>query len=133
MTNPDFSKYKILIVEDDPVCSLYLKDLLEDTGANVIAVGNASDAIFAVHHNSDIDVILMDFQLPDMSGWQATRIIKKVKKNMPVIFQSAYAFDSYIKKSYESGGDFFIAKPIDTDLLFDYIVKAIQKYHPSEE
>lgn len=128
MEYPDFSRHTILIVEDDPVSTLFLKDVLEDTGAKVLDVANASDAIFAVHQNNDIDVVLMDIQLPDMSGWQATRIIKKVKKNLPIIFQSAYAFDAYVKKSFEAGGDFFIAKPINTEQLFDYIRQAIEKY-----
>lgn len=128
MNYPDFSKHTILIVEDDPVSTLFLKDVLEDTGAQVLNVENASDAIFAVHQNPEIDVVLMDIQLPDMSGWQATRIIKKVKKNMAIIIQSAYAFESYVKKSFESGCDFFISKPIDTNLLFDYIQKALEKY-----
>jgi len=77
MEYPDFGRHTILIVEDDPVSTLFLKDVLEDTGAKVLDVANASDAIFAVHQNNDIDVVLMDIQLPDMSGWQATRIIKK--------------------------------------------------------
>jgi CheY-like chemotaxis protein len=128
MEYPDFSQHTILIVEDDPVSTLFLKDVLEDTGARVLDVDNASDAIFTVHQNCDIDLVLMDIQLPDMSGWQATRIIKKVKKNLPIIFQSAYAFDSYVKKSMEAGGDFFIPKPIDTDLLFDYMKQAFAKY-----
>lgn len=130
MEYPDFSRHTILIVEDDPVSTLFLKDVLEDTGAKVLDVANASDAIFAVHQNSDIDVVLMDIQLPDMSGWQATRIIKKVKKDLPIIFQSAYAFESYVKKSFEAGGDFFIAKPINTETLFNYIRQALDKYKP---
>jgi CheY-like chemotaxis protein len=60
-----------------------------------------------------------------MNGWQATRILKKVKKNIPVIVQSAFALDSHIKKSYEAGCDYFISKPIDRDLLFGFIEKAI--------
>lgn len=129
MNSPDYSNKTILIVEDDPVSAMYLKDVLDDTGAKVIHVANASDAIYAAHENKDIDVILMDIQLPDMSGWQATRIIKKVKKNLPIIIQSAYAFDSYIKKSQEAGCDYFIAKPVEADMLFEYIDKVLEQYN----
>jgi len=128
MDCPDYSKHTFLIVEDDPVSAMFLKDVLDDTGAKVVHVSNASDAIYSAHENKDIDVILMDIQLPDMSGWQATRIIKKVKKNIPIIVQSAYAFDSYIKKSHEAGCDFFIAKPVEPEVLFEYIDKVLGMY-----
>jgi two-component system, cell cycle response regulator DivK len=129
MDCPDYSKNTILIVEDDPVSAMYLSDVLDDTGAKVILVTNASDAIYTAHENKEIDVILMDIQLPDMSGWQATRIIKKVKKNLPIIIQSAYAFESYIKKSQEAGCDYFIAKPVEPEMLYEYINKVFELYH----
>lgn len=128
MEGLDLSNKTVLIVEDDEIGARYLMDLLEDTHAKTIHVANVSEAIYAVHENKEIDLILMDIQLPDMNGWQATRIIKKVKKNMPIIIQSAYAFDSYVKKSMEAGCDFFIAKPIEPDRLFEYIERAIEKY-----
>lgn len=129
MNYPNYVNRTFLIVEDDEMSAMFLKDLLEETGARVLRVSNASDAIYATHENKDIDAILMDIQLPDMSGWQATRIIKKVKKNLPIIIQSAYAFDSYIKKSKEAGCDYFVAKPIESDILFDYINKSFVDYN----
>lgn len=120
---PDLKKKTILVVEDDEMSAKFLVELFEETGAQMILVDNASDALFAVHKNKNIDLVLMDIQLPDMNGWQATRIIKKVKKNLPVIVQSAYALESHIKKSYEAGCDYFVPKPIDCDLLFQYVQK----------
>ncbi len=130
MGSLDLTNKTVLIVEDDEMSARYLMDLLEETNAKLLHVTNISDAIYAVHENKAIDIILMDIQLPDMNGWQATRIIKKVKKNMPIIIQSAYSFDSYIKKSMEAGCDFFISKPVDADLLFNYIERALEKYQP---
>jgi two-component system cell cycle response regulator DivK len=124
MSYPDYSNKIFLLVEDDELSAMFLKDILEETGATVLRSVNASDAIMLAHQNKMIDLVLMDIQLPDMNGWQATRILKKVKKSLPVIIQSAYAFDSYIKKSKEAGCDYFIAKPIDVDILFDIISKA---------
>ena len=124
----DLTNKTVLIVEDDEMSAMYLSDLLEETGANIIHVVNVSDAIYAVHENKSINIILMDIQLPDMNGWQATRIIKKVKKNMPIIIQSAYSFDSYVKKSMEAGCDFFISKPVDSEKLFNYMEQALEKY-----
>jgi len=126
MNIPDCSDKVFLIVEDDDMSATFLKELLEDTGAEIIVVSNATDAIMEAHQNKNLNLVLMDIQLPDMNGWQATRIIKKVKKNLPIIVQSAYAFDTYIQKSKEAGCDYFISKPIDADLLFGYISKLFE-------
>jgi two-component system cell cycle response regulator DivK len=117
----------ILVVEDDEMSARYLVELLGDAGAIVTHVDSATDAIFAANSNKAIDLILMDIQLPDMNGWQLTRILKKVNKNIPIIVQSAFSLESHIKKSYEAGCDFFISKPIDSDLLFDLIAKAMSQ------
>jgi two-component system cell cycle response regulator DivK len=125
ITVPDLKKKTILIVEDDEMSAKFLVELFEETGAQMITVDNASDALFTIHKNKNIDLVLMDIQLPDMNGWQATRIIKKVKKNLPVIVQSAYALESHIKKSFEAGCDYFVSKPINSDILFQYVQKVL--------
>jgi two-component system cell cycle response regulator DivK len=124
---PDYSNKVFLLVEDDEQSALFIKDLLEETGATILHSSNASDAIMIAHQNKAIDLVLMDIQLPDMNGWQATRILKKVKKTMPIIIQSAFAMESYIKKSQEAGCDYFISKPIDIDILFEKIELAFSK------
>jgi two-component system, cell cycle response regulator DivK len=129
MEFPDYSDKVFLVVEDDDLSAIYLKDLLEDTGAQVIVVSNAADAVMEAHQNKNINMVLMDIQLPDMSGWQATRILKKVKKNLPIIIQSAYAFDSHIQKSKEAGCDFFIGKPIESDALLKCVAKLFADYN----
>jgi CheY-like chemotaxis protein len=116
----------VLIVEDDEMNATYLMELMEEKGAKSIHVDNASDAIYSVSENKNIALVLMDIQLPDMNGWQATKIIKKVNKDLPVIIQSAFSMDSHVRKSMEAGCDFFIAKPVDSRLLFDMIKKVIQ-------
>jgi CheY-like chemotaxis protein len=121
----NFKNRSVLIVEDDEVSAQFLIELLEDTQAIVTHVINASDAIDLVNKHGSYDVILMDIQLPDMNGWQATKIIKKINKNIPIITQSAFAMEAYAKKSSEAGCDYFISKPIDCELLFNYMHKAI--------
>jgi two-component system, cell cycle response regulator DivK len=126
MEIPDFKNRTILIVEDDEMCASFLTEILEITGASLIHAENASDAIYFVHDNNLIDIVLMDIQLPDMNGWQATKIIKKVKKELPVVIQSAFSLETHIKKSIEAGCDFFVPKPIDVNKLYDIMAKAIQ-------
>jgi len=126
MEIPDFKNRTILIVEDDEMCASFLTEILEITGASLIHAENASDAIYFVHDNNLIDIVLMDIQLPDMNGWQATKIIKKVKKELPVVIQSAFSLETHVKKSIEAGCDFFVPKPIDINKLYDVMAKAIQ-------
>jgi len=126
MEIPDFKNRTILIVEDDEMCASFLTEILEITGASLIHAENASDAIYFVHDNNLIDIVLMDIQLPDMNGWQATKIIKKVKKELPVVIQSAFSLETHVKKSIEAGCDFFVPKPIDINMLYDVMEKAIQ-------
>ena len=117
---------KILIVEDDEVSAQYLMELLEDTQAELIHVFNGSDAISLINEKIQFDLILMDIQLPDMNGWQVTKIVKKINKNIPIIVQSAYAMETFRSKSEEAGCDYFISKPVDSLLLFKYIKKSLK-------
>jgi len=114
----------ILIVEDDYVCSQLIKELLIDTQATILHALTAAKAVETVAQNRKIDLVLMDIQLPDMNGLQASTSIKNINKSIPIIIQTAYAFESYMKKSKEIGVDSYILKPIDPQKLFD----AIKKY-----
>ena len=72
------------------------------------------------------DLILMDIRMPDMNGLDATRIIKEVNHDVPVIALSAYAFDENIKEAKEAGCDEFLAKPFRVEDLLDKIQKYLK-------
>lgn len=117
----------ILIVEDDFVCSQLIRELLADTEATILHALTAAKAVETVAKNPRIDLILMDIQLPDMTGLQAAQNIKNISKNIPIVVQTAYAFESYMKKSKEIGCDGFIVKPIDAQKLYEAIRKHLGK------
>ena len=73
------------------------------------------------------NLILMDIRMPDMNGLDATRIIKEVNRNIPIIALSAYAFDENIKEAKEAGCDDFMAKPFRVEDLLDRIQKFLKK------
>ncbi len=71
---------KILIVEDDVSSRLYLNKILEKTGAILISACDGSEAIEAAMENPDIDIILMDIQLPVIDGYGAAKKIREIQK-----------------------------------------------------
>ncbi len=67
----------------------------------------------------------MDIQLPDINGYELTKKMKKLKKHIPVIAQTAYALAGDKEKSYEAGCDYYISKPIKADKFINVIDKFI--------
>jgi CheY-like chemotaxis protein len=117
---------KILIVEDDFISAQLIKELFDGTHVDIIHVLTASGAIELIQNNAKFDLVLLDLQLPDMNGVQVAKIIKNKRPALPIIVQTAYAFDSYKQKSKEAGCDYFITKPLDSSKLYD-ILKTIFK------
>ena len=89
----------------------------------------AHNGIEAVTINEDEkpDLILMDIRMPEMNGLDATRIIKEVNSDIPVIALSAYAFEENIREAKNAGCDDFLAKPFKVENLIDIVKKYIEK------
>lgn len=115
----------ILIAEDDESSYQYLEIVLSREGVNLIHSVNGQDTLSKVKENPDISLILMDLRMPGMDGYEATAIIKKMRPRLPVIAQSAFAFDSDREKSLNAGCDDFISKPVKKDVLIELIRKYI--------
>ncbi len=107
----------ILIVEDNNSSYLLLKYYLMHTGAQILHTISGKDAIEICKSNPHIDAVLMDIQLPDLSGYETTMIIKKHRSDLPIIAQTAYAMAGDFDKSKEAGCDDYIAKPFGKDKL----------------
>ncbi|MFP4041981.1 MAG: response regulator, partial [Bacteroidales bacterium] len=75
--------------------------------------------------NPNIDLILMDIRLPQMDGLTATKEIKKIREEIIIIAQSAYAMSEDKKKSIKAGCSGFISKPIDKEALIEILKKHI--------
>ncbi|BDX37947.1 histidine kinase [Tenuifilaceae bacterium CYCD] len=116
----------ILIVEDDLISYQYIDALLKNSDARLIHVKNAEDAIEVCSINKNINLIIMDIQLPFMDGVEATKIIRKVNETVPIIAQSANSLNEENQTYIDAGCNAFITKPIDPDELFNYINRYIQ-------
>jgi CheY-like chemotaxis protein len=111
-----------LVAEDDEINFFYLKSLLKQyTSANIIHASDGREAVELFKANPGIELILMDIKMPEIDGLEATRQIKLIKQNIPVIAITAYAMTGDEEKALEAGCDGYIAKPINKKILFEKI------------
>jgi two-component system, cell cycle response regulator DivK len=104
---------RILIVEDNPISLTLLKQLLKAHGYEVLGIPEGLQALDLAREEQP-DLILMDIRLPDISGFEVTRLLKADDrtKTIPIIAVTALASPEYEKKGLESGCDAYIPKPI---------------------
>lgn len=116
--NINWSERKVLIVEDEVMNYLYLEEVLRETQAEVIWCKNGQEAVEKVIVEKILfDVVLMDVKMPLMNGYEATKIIKKYKPEIPIIIQTAYAMQNEKQKGYDAGCDEYLEKPIKQERL----------------
>ncbi|MCD4695237.1 MAG: response regulator [Bacteroidales bacterium] len=126
----DWNGKDILVVEDDEMSYIYLKEVLRTTKANILIARNGKSAIELARQHSNIKLILMDIKLPGMNGYDVTSAIKEFL-NVPVIAQTAYAMADDHKKSLEVGCDEYISKPINRRKLLKIMNDLLIKYEES--
>ena len=113
----DWSLKKCLLVDDNRDVLTYLNRILVDTGVSVITARSGFEAIELVKAIPDIDVVLLDMQMPEMNGIEATREIRKIRKNLPIIAQTAFIFEDDKDIILEAGCDACLIKPIRKEHL----------------
>ena len=94
---------------------------LKKFSKEILKATNGIEAIETCRQHPDIDLVLMDIQMPIMNGYQATREIRKFNKNVIIIAQTAFAFTGDKDKAIEAGCNNFISKPIKQDELLSLI------------
>lgn len=117
----DFTGTRILVVEDDSTNFLFLKILLNRANADIIWAKSGAEALELMHQNTDIKVILLDIQLPDMCGVDVAKTIKKEFPDKKIIVQTAFAMSGEREKILEAGCDEYVSKPIDSKRLLSLI------------
>ena len=116
----------ILVAEDDEINFFYLKALLaQNTKSEIIHAFNGKDAIEKFLQNPDIGLILMDIKMPVLDGLEATRQIKAINPNVPVIAITAYAAADDAARITDAGCDYYLTKPIDKTLLLTRVAEYI--------
>ncbi|MBC8321875.1 MAG: response regulator [Bacteroidetes bacterium] len=124
---PEDLALKVLIAEDDEASEMLMSIELTKFSKEILKATNGIDAIEACRMNPDIDLVLMDIQMPKMNGYQATREIRKFNKNVVIIAQTAFALTGDREKAIESGCNNHISKPIKQDELLTLIQSYFKK------
>jgi len=124
----DWSGKLFLIAEDDRFSYKFLESFLKQTNAEVIHAADGKEAVEKSLENSDIDLVLMDIQMPELNGLEATKKIKEIKRDLVVIAQTANAQAEERQKCIDWGCNDFITKPVNIDELY----AKIDKYVPSK-
>jgi PAS domain S-box-containing protein len=116
-------KTTILIAEDHYISFRYLQELLQKDNIIILHAENGEQAIEFVKNNPDIDIVLMDIRMPVMDGIEATKLIKNIRPNLPIVAQTAYAFSDEKEMIISIGCTDYISKPIEKNELFKLIAK----------
>jgi signal transduction histidine kinase/DNA-binding response OmpR family regulator len=127
--NEDFSGYRILLAEDVEINREIVLTLLEPSGLSIDCAVNGADAVNMYAEASDkYDMIFMDVQMPEMDGYEATRIIRALDilaaKKIPIVAMTANVFKEDIKKCLDAGMNDHVGKPLD----FDEVTRLLRKY-----
>jgi signal transduction histidine kinase/BarA-like signal transduction histidine kinase len=121
-----FKEMKILVVEDDKMNQLVVQKFLEKEGLSVDIAETGREAIKAIE-STEYGVVLMDVQMPDMGGYEATEIIREKEngtgRHVPIIMLTASAMAEDREQSIDAGADDFITKPIDKTRLINAILE----------
>jgi PAS domain S-box-containing protein len=118
------SNITILVAEDQEFNFNYLEAVLSDYSCKVIHAKNGHEAVDLCRQNPNINLVLMDIKMPFMDGQAATKLIKEIRPDLPIIAQTAYAIASEIEK-YQGIFNDYITKPISIEKLEDILVKFI--------
>lgn len=117
----------ILVAEDEQTNYLLIELLVEPYNCKLLHASDGKEAVdLAV--NKEIDIVLIDLKMPVLDGFDATKLIKKLRPNLPVIAISAYAFNNDQDKAYSAGCDGFISKPFEKTELIQTISRHVCLY-----
>lgn len=117
----------ILVAEDDETSYQYLEIILSLEGAIVLRATNGGDAVKVVKDHPEVDLVLMDVKMPGLNGLEATRLIRAFNTTIPIIAQTAYAFDKDKVEAMDAGCTDFLAKPVKRQALLALIRQYVKR------
>lgn len=124
--NENHEPILVLVAEDDEFSYLFLQTALEKENMRVIRAKTGEEAVEIFQNNPGIKLILMDFKMPGMGGYEATRQIRAMNSDIPIIAQTAYALSGDRQKAIDAGCNAYISKPIRKEVLMHTIQQFLE-------
>jgi CheY-like chemotaxis protein len=130
MRKKRLSGFRVLVAEDNSINQEIVRDVLENAGMECRVAENGLQALQALRE-SDFDAVLMDVQMPEMDGFEATRRIREEHgdKAPAIIAMTAHALKGDAERCLKAGMDAYVSKPINQDALYRTMWEALQKSH----
>jgi CheY-like chemotaxis protein/nitrogen-specific signal transduction histidine kinase len=125
-TKTDVENAPLILVAEDEDSNFELVKIVLAKRYRLLRAVNGIEAV-TLCEDEHPKLILMDIRMPDMGGLDATRIIKEVNHEVPIVALSAFAFDENIREAKEAGCDDFLAKPFRVEDLLDVVQKYIKE------
>lgn len=122
-------KIKILLAEDDPNLGKILKNYLIAKGFEVDLFVNGEEALMGFHKNVGYHILVLDVMMPVMDGFTLAENIRKTDKVVPIIFLTAKSLEEDKLKGFALGGDDYISKPFNMELLLARINAIVRRIH----
>jgi CheY-like chemotaxis protein len=127
ISNLDLSGKSIIIVEDDLPSIRYYETLLKSSGADVVIFHTGKEFVdYLATGNKTIDLVFMDFLIPLINGIECVRILRKDRKNTPVIMITAYSSEQAKTEAYIAGCNEYLLKPIYPEKIFSLLEKYLK-------
>ncbi len=119
---------RVLVVDDNYINRLLVAHLLKSKGFEVLEASGGYEALDLLQEE-DVDVVLMDISMPDIDGFETTRIIRRSEKayirKIPVIAMTAHGYQDQIKNAHEAGMNSYIVKPFKPEQLYTSILEQL--------
>lgn len=118
--NKDWKGKVIVLVEDNLSCFRYFSEILKHTGATIVHLETGPEAIeYCCYSVKPADILMVDIQIPLINGVEVIREVKKCRKNLPIIAETAYASPDVKKRSFIAGCHDYLVKPIAPEHLIN--------------
>lgn len=117
----------VLVAEDDDINFFFIHEMLSEFDVNIIRAISGDEAVEIVKSTPEIDIVLMDIRMPGLDGYQATKEVKSIRPDLPIIAQTAYAFSADKERALEVGCDDYISKPLDRKKLIALMSKYLER------
>ena len=127
-TSASIKGLSVLLVEDNELNMEIARFIIENEGANVTCATNGKEAVNIYKKSPEFfDIILMDIMMPEMDGYEATKVIRSLDSKIPIVAMTANAFTEDKIKAKKAGMNAHLSKPLDKDTLVQVVAKLCNK------